>query len=89
MVIKEIQIGYCHPGVGTMASQTPRNWVRKQWFQIKAFAFGGELTANISVLMRHCWALANCLIARCELPIKATNDCRLSRSSALEWENLL
>ncbi len=53
LVINETQIGYYHPGVGTMGSAAARNKWEKQWDRIKGMAFGYGLSSNISDAYRY------------------------------------
>jgi len=53
LVINESQIGYYHPGVGTMGSPTARNNSEKQWDRLKGMAFGYGLSSNISDAYRY------------------------------------
>lgn len=53
LVINETQIGYYHPGVGTMGSPAARNNWEKQWDRIKGMAFGYGLSSNISDAYRY------------------------------------
>jgi len=41
------QVGYYHPGVGTMGSPTARNRISKAWSKIVGLAFGGGLLDNV------------------------------------------
>jgi len=41
------QLGYYHPGVGTMGSPNALTWVSKQWTRLKGLAFGYGLMANV------------------------------------------
>jgi uncharacterized protein (DUF2235 family) len=45
--INKDQIGYYHPGVGTMGSPNSRNRVEKEWSRIKGLAFGAGLLDNV------------------------------------------
>ena len=53
LIINETQIGYYHPGVGTMGSPAARTQLEKQWDRIKGVAFGYGLSANISDAYRY------------------------------------
>jgi uncharacterized protein (DUF2235 family) len=39
-LINESQVGYYHPGVGTMGAPTARSWWEKQWTRVRGLAFG-------------------------------------------------
>src|SRR5260370_16842635 len=41
------QIGYYHPGVGTMGAPTARNKIEKAWSVVIGLAFGAGLLANV------------------------------------------
>ncbi len=47
------QVGYYHPGVGTMGAPTAHNWLSKQWSRLIGLAFGGGLLANIGDAYRY------------------------------------
>ena len=47
------QIGYYHPGVGTMGAPTARNRVTKAWSIIMGLAFGAGLLANVGDAYRY------------------------------------
>src|ERR1700674_4497018 len=53
LVINETQVGYYHPGVGTMGSPTARNRLEKRWSRVKGLAFGAGLTANVADAYRY------------------------------------
>jgi uncharacterized protein (DUF2235 family) len=53
LIINETQLGYYHPGVGTMGSPTARNWIEKRWSQIKGLAFGAGLLSNVGDAYRY------------------------------------
>lgn len=53
LVINEAQVGYYHPGVGTMAARTARSWIDKRWSVLKGFAFGAGLLENVSDAYRY------------------------------------
>jgi uncharacterized protein (DUF2235 family) len=46
--INASQLGYYHPGVGTMGAPTARNRLEKQWTRVKGLAFGDGLLNNVS-----------------------------------------
>ena len=41
------QVGYYHPGVGTLGDPTARNWFSRNWSKVKGLAFGGGLLDNV------------------------------------------
>lgn len=41
------QVGYYHPGLGTMGAPTARNWIERQWTRIKGLAFGAGFRDNV------------------------------------------
>ena len=47
------QVGYYHPGVGTMGSPTSRNNVSELWSTVMGLAFGAGLLDNISDAYRY------------------------------------
>jgi uncharacterized protein (DUF2235 family) len=47
------QVGYYHPGVGTMGSPTTRNWVSRTWSVVMGLAFGAGLLANVEDAYRY------------------------------------
>ncbi len=47
------QIGYYHPGVGTMGSPTARNRVEKAWSMLMGLAFGSGILDNIGDAYRY------------------------------------
>jgi uncharacterized protein (DUF2235 family) len=47
------QVGYYHPGVGTMGSPTARNKLSKAWSVVMGLAFGAGLLANVSDAYRY------------------------------------
>ncbi|HUA61025.1 MAG TPA: DUF2235 domain-containing protein [Verrucomicrobiae bacterium] len=53
LIINETQIGYYHPGVGTMGSPTARTWIEKHWSRIKGLAFGAGLLDNVADAYRY------------------------------------
>jgi uncharacterized protein (DUF2235 family) len=53
LVINEAQVGYYHPGVGTMGSPKASNWLEKEWSRIKGMAFGAGLLDNVADAYRY------------------------------------
>lgn len=51
--INEEQVGYYHPGVGTMAAPNSRNWIERTWTKLKGLAFGAGFTANVEDAYRY------------------------------------
>lgn len=49
----DTQVGYYHPGVGTMGSPTARNRVEKAWSRVKGLAFGAGLLGNVADAYRY------------------------------------
>jgi uncharacterized protein (DUF2235 family) len=47
------QIGYYHPGVGTMGAPTATNWVSKTWTMLTGLAFGAGLLTNVGDAYRY------------------------------------
>ena len=47
LVINEEQLGYYHPGVGTMGSPKARGRLEKEWTRATGLAFGTGLLANV------------------------------------------
>ena len=47
------QVGYYHPGVGTMGAPTETNRVSKAWSVVMGLAFGAGLLANVSDAYRY------------------------------------
>jgi uncharacterized protein (DUF2235 family) len=47
------QVGYYHPGVGTMGAPTATNWVSKQWTRACGLAFGAGLLPNVGDAYRY------------------------------------
>ena len=41
------QVGYYHPGVGTMGAPTATHWWSRQWTKIKGLAFGAGFSDNV------------------------------------------
>lgn len=53
LVINENQVGYYHPGVGTMGSPEAHNRLQKEWSRIKGMAFGAGLLDNVADAYRY------------------------------------
>ena len=53
LVIDNAQVGYYHPGVGTMGSPTARNRIERGWTRLKGLAFGAGLMANVGDAYRY------------------------------------
>src|SRR5580698_4024671 len=53
LLINDEQVGYYHPGVGTMGAPNARNWVEKQWSRVKGLAFGAGLLGNVADAYRY------------------------------------
>ncbi len=53
LAIDADQVGYYHPGVGTMGAPNARNWIEKQWSRLKGLAFGAGLLANVADAYRY------------------------------------
>ena len=51
--INEKQIGYYHPGVGTMGAPSANNELEKEWSVLKGMAFGAGLMANVGDAYRY------------------------------------
>ncbi|MFL6354698.1 MAG: DUF2235 domain-containing protein [Bryobacteraceae bacterium] len=47
LVIDASQLGYYHPGVGTMGAPTARNRLEKEWTRLKGLAFGNGFISNV------------------------------------------
>jgi uncharacterized protein (DUF2235 family) len=47
------QVGYYHPGVGTLGDPTARNWISRNWSKVKGLAFGGGLLENVGDAYRY------------------------------------
>jgi uncharacterized protein (DUF2235 family) len=47
------QVGYYHPGVGTMAAPTASNAVSRMWSTLMGLAFGAGLLANVNDAYRY------------------------------------
>ncbi len=48
-----MQVGYYHPGVGTMGAPTAHNWLAKQWTRVLGLAFGAGLLPNVGDAYRY------------------------------------
>ena len=53
LVINAEQIGYYHPGVGTMGAPSVRGRVARKWSRLKGLAFGAGLQANVADAYRY------------------------------------
>jgi uncharacterized protein (DUF2235 family) len=53
LVIDETQVGYYHPGVGTMGAPNARNWIEKKWSLVKGLAFGAGFLGNLGDAYRY------------------------------------
>lgn len=53
LVINQAQVGYYHPGVGTMGSPEAHNRLQKEWSRIKGMAFGAGLLDNVADAYRY------------------------------------
>ena len=53
LIIDRDQVGYYHPGVGTMGAPGARNKLEKLWTQVKGLAFGAGLLANVGDAYRY------------------------------------
>jgi uncharacterized protein (DUF2235 family) len=53
LVINSEQIGYYHPGVGTMGDPSTRGRIARKWSRIKGLAFGRGLLANVADAYRY------------------------------------
>lgn len=47
------QVGYYHPGVGTMGAPTAHNKISKAWSVVTGLAFGAGLLANVGDAYRY------------------------------------
>jgi uncharacterized protein (DUF2235 family) len=47
------QVGYYHPGVGTMGDPTAHNWITRAWSVVMGLAFGAGLLANVGDAYRY------------------------------------
>lgn len=53
LVINAEQVGYYHPGVGTMGAPTARNRLEKSWTILKGLAFGTGFLDNVGDAYRY------------------------------------
>lgn len=53
------QVGYYHPGVGTMGSPTARGKIEKEWSRIKGLAFGAGFRDNVLDAYRYLMEVYN------------------------------
>jgi uncharacterized protein (DUF2235 family) len=53
LIINQEQIGYYHPGVGTMGAPNVRGRLGRAWSRIKGLAFGAGFMANVSDAYRY------------------------------------
>jgi uncharacterized protein (DUF2235 family) len=53
LVIDDTQVGYYHPGVGTMGAPAAHNWFEKQWTRLLGLAFGAGLLTNAGDAYRY------------------------------------
>lgn len=53
LVVNDEQLGYYHPGVGTMGSPTARGPVEKDWTRVLGLAFGAGLLSNVADAYRY------------------------------------
>lgn len=53
LTINASQVGYYHPGVGTMGDPTAHTKLAKQWTRLKGLAIGGGLLSNVSDAYRY------------------------------------
>jgi uncharacterized protein (DUF2235 family) len=51
--INDQQVGYYHPGVGTMGAPSANTWLEEKWSIIKGLAFGAGLMANVGDAYRY------------------------------------
>jgi len=51
--INDRQIGYYHPGVGTMGAPSANNKVEEEWSVISGLAFGAGLMSNVGDAYRY------------------------------------
>ncbi len=47
LMINREQLGYYHPGVGTMGAPNARSFLEKEWTRLKGLAFGSGFTRNV------------------------------------------
>lgn len=53
LVFNADQVGYYHPGVGTMGAQNVRWRIARKWSQLKGLAFGAGLLENVGDAYRY------------------------------------
>jgi len=53
------QVGYYHPGVGTMGAPTATHWWSREWSQIKGLAFGSGFRDNVLDAYRYLMEVYN------------------------------
>ena len=53
------QVGYYHPGVGTMGAPTATHWWSRRWSQIKGLAFGAGFRDNVLDAYRYLMEVYN------------------------------
>lgn len=53
LIIDHDQIGYYHPGVGTMGAPNARGPIDKEWTKIDGLAFGKGLLENVGDAYRY------------------------------------
>jgi uncharacterized protein (DUF2235 family) len=53
LALDESQVGYYHPGVGTMGDPRARTRFEKQWSRLKGLAFGAGLLDNVGDAYRY------------------------------------
>jgi uncharacterized protein (DUF2235 family) len=51
--INDRQVGYYHPGVGTMGAPNARGPISREWSRVKGLAFGAGLMDNVSDAYRY------------------------------------
>jgi uncharacterized protein (DUF2235 family) len=57
--INDKQIGYYHPGVGTMGAPSANNKLEEEWSVLKGLAFGAGLMSNVGDAYRYLMNLYN------------------------------
>jgi uncharacterized protein (DUF2235 family) len=53
LIINSDQLGYYHPGVGTMGAPNARSRIEKTWTMVKGLAFGSGLLDNVADAYRY------------------------------------
>jgi uncharacterized protein (DUF2235 family) len=53
VIDSERQVGYYHPGVGTMGAPSAHNKISKAWSVLMGLAFGAGLLANVGDAYRY------------------------------------